>query len=587
MKPMNKSYSQRWLEMLCRQLPNVQSAIFMTSGNREGKMKTLAKWPASLNSLTAYSAIVKYAVKKKEQVHFATPAEADQQAFELFALPLFSQQRLIGIIAIKTGVQTESRRSRIFKALKQGLKWLNLGASGETRDDRFYASVVGLMAACFEQGQYRQALISMVTELTTSFDCERVAFGEYRGHYSQVVALSNSASFDDRSNLMQKLAEAMDEAIEQDQAIRFPDAKSKLIMRHHQDLSRSYGIGSICTLPLSHDGEIFGAVTLLRDEQHPFDRDTLNLCRQAFSLITPYLALKREQEQGLLIKAATAFRQRLRAWFGLRHLAMKLVVVLLAAIMVGAGLMQGDFRVTAKAVLEGRIQRIVAAPFAGYLLAASARAGDPVSAGQVLASMNDQDIRLQLARLEGELQQSRQQYREAQSKRDLVKVRITDEKINQIRAEIELAGKQLERINLTAPFDGVVIEGDLSQSLGAPVERGEALFKVAPLDGYRIILKVDESAISHVTPGQTGALILPSLTGRHLPLKVESITVAAQAEDGANIFRVEASLEEGADLLRPGMQGIGKIQVGRESLLWIWTHEMIDWFRLWLWSWWP
>ena len=32
-----------------------------------------------------------------------------------------------------------------------------------------------------------------------------------------------------------------------------------------------------------------------------------------------------------------------------------------------------------------------------------------------------------------------------------------------------------------------------SQLLGSPVERGDTLFKIAPLSGYRIILKVDES----------------------------------------------------------------------------------------------
>ena len=31
-------------------------------------------------------------------------------------------------------------------------------------------------------------------------------------------------------------------------------------------------------------------------------------------------------------------------------------------------------------------------------------------------------------------------------------------------------------------------------------------------------------------------------------------------------------------------KGVAKIEVGRRSLLWIWTHGMIEWLRLWLWS---
>jgi hypothetical protein len=35
------------------------------------------------------------------------------------------------------------------------------------------------------------------------------------------------------------------------------------------------------------------------------------------------------------------------------------------------------------------------------------------------------------------------------------------------------------------------------------------------------------------------------------------------------------------------MKGVGKIEIGERRLLWIWTHRMLDWFRLAAWSWWP
>ena len=166
-------------------------------------------------------------------------------------------------------------------------------------------------------------------------------------------------------------------------------------------------------------------------------------------------------------------------------------------------------------------------------------------------------------------------------------MRVIKEQISQIDAEIDLIEQQMKSIHLTAPFDGVVIEGDLSQMLGSPVERGDSLFKIAPLEGYRIILKVDEREISYVREGQNGTLALSSLSQLNFPIKVERITSVARAEDGANTFRVEASLPGVPDFLRPGMQGIGKINAGRETMIWIWTHEIIDWFRLWLWSWIP
>ena len=584
---MNKKFSQQWLEIVCSLLPGVQSAIFMMPDQETGQMHPRAKWPSNLKNISGYAPVVKYVLKKQKQICFPNAIKAGQQSFDLFALPLLVNSQLLGILIIQMKHQSVARHKAIFSSLKHSVRWLRLATPGQTQGDEFYSRVVALMASCFEQKSYQKGLISMVTELTRTFNCERVAFAEYTGHYSRVVALSNSAGFDERSNLMQKIASAMDEAIEQDNAVLFPDPGTKLIQRAHQELARKFGIGSICTLPLIHDKKIFGAISLLRNEEAAFENETLNLCQQTFSLITPYLALKREQEKNIFFKIISSVKELLQKIFGVRHLILKLGAITAAALLTMSTLIESDFRISATAVLEGKIQRVVAAPFSGYLFSASARAGDTVNQGDIMASLNDSEIQLQLTRLKGELQKSRREYREAQSVRDLVKVSIVNAQTNQIRAEIELTQQQLERVNLSAPFDGVVIEGDLTQSLGSPVERGETLFKIAPLDGYRIILKVDEKDISYIKLSQTGALVLPSLSDHHFPLVVDKITVAAKADDGANIFRVEASLSDNTDLLRPGMQGVGKINVGRARLLWIWTHEITDWLRLWVWSWWP
>jgi hypothetical protein len=72
---------------------------------------------------------------------------------------------------------------------------------------------------------------------------------------------------------------------------------------------------------------------------------------------------------------------------------------------------------------------------------------------------------------------------------------------------------------------------------------------------------------------------------RTFTLTIRNITAIAKAENNKNIFRVEASLDNVPNLLRPGMEGIGKINAGNKSLLWIWTHATLDWLRLWVWSW--
>ncbi len=584
---MDNRFSEKWLETLCSMLPDVHSAVFMVPDADKNQMHLLAQWPRELEKHQDFFAVVKYALKKRGEVCLARATVVDGDSLDYFAKPVFMRSRLVGVLAIKMKHLPTKKHLQVFYSLKRSVKWLGLASCVRPENDDFYGHVVGMLASCFEQGGYHQGLMRMVAELTSQFDCERVAFAEMRGHHCEVVALSNSAGFDHRSNLVRKLGDIMDEAVEQDSAILYPDAESKLIQRAHQEFARKYGAGSIATIPLVNQGSVFGAVSLLASEENPLDQMTLDLCQQTLALLTPFLALKREQERSILAKLFDSSVAGMKTLFGVRHLQAKLLTLVTATMLTFVSLAEGQFRVTADAVLEGEVQRVVAAPISGYLLSSAVRAGDIIKQGQVLASLNDAELKLELTKLGGRLQKARREYREAQSARDLVKVRVIKEQINQIDAEIRLVRQQLDNITLTAPFDGVVIEGDLSQRLGSPVERGDALFKIAPLEGYRIILKVDESLISYVEEGQAGQLTLSSLSRLNLPLQVERITSIAKAEDGANIFRVEASMPDAPELLRPGMQGVGKINAGYRRLIWIWTHEIVDWFRLWIWSWWP
>lgn len=585
--------TKHWLEKLCGFIPGVHSALLMVPDRDAGSMRTIERWPADLKRSSDFAVIVKYALKKTTAVYLPKAHKIDGKTHDYYALPYFVQSKLAGVIVVKVISNPKISPKWILSTLRQGINWLSLTridrtqSLANTQQENFYSRVVGLLSACFDQRNYEQGLIRLVTELSREFDCERVAFAEIHANQCQVKALSNSAGFDKRSNLLQKIAGAMEEAISQDSIILFPNATTKLIKRAHQDLARKSGSGALCSFPLIYQQKVFGAITLLRNGENPFDSTTVDLCQQSLSLITAFLALKREEEKSLFKKIGTAIKKQLASLFGIQFLSLKLMLSALILVIASTYFIQGDFRISANAQLEGKIQRVVAAPISGYLLSAFARAGDTVQAGDVMASLDDSELKLELVKQKGELHKIRREYRQAQSERDLVKVRIVSEQINQTIAEMDLTQQQIDNINLTAPFDGVVIEGDLSQLLGSPIERGDTLFKIAPLEGYRIILTVDESQISYIKPGQTGTLTLSSLFDQNIPLTVERITAVAKAENSANSFRVEASLQQAPDLLRPGMEGIGKIDISRERLLWIWTREITDWIRLWVWSWWP
>jgi RND family efflux transporter MFP subunit len=223
----------------------------------------------------------------------------------------------------------------------------------------------------------------------------------------------------------------------------------------------------------------------------------------------------------------------------------------------------------------------------GYIGGEHARAGQVVHQGDLLATLDDAELNLQRLRWVATRQQHQLELDKAVAAGTRADVNINSAQVAEANAEIALLDAQLARTRITAPFDGLITNGDLSQSVGMPVQRAQVLFEIAPLDSYRVIVRVPDTDIARVAQGATGTLVLSALPDRHFGLHVVRITPIADQADGSNTFRVEARLDETSPQLRPNMEGVAKLNAGRHLLIWAWTHHLTDAVRLWLWSWWP
>jgi multidrug resistance efflux pump len=236
-------------------------------------------------------------------------------------------------------------------------------------------------------------------------------------------------------------------------------------------------------------------------------------------------------------------------------------------------------------VLEGAVQRAISVPVDGYVLSAEVRAGDVIGAGQEMARLDDRELVLERQRWAAELSQRALEYDQAQARGQRAEAQIIRAQMAQAEAQLELLDEQLARMVLVAPFDAVVISGDLSQSIGKAVRRGEPLFEVAPLDAYRVVLKVDETDIDELAAGQAGHLVISSMPDQRFALVVENVTPVSVSEEGRNYFRVEASSRSRR---APAPRHVGRRQGrGRRAQAHLdLDARPVDWLRLKLWAWW-
>lgn len=450
--------------------------------------------------------------------------------------------------------------------------------------------VLDVLATALSQDRFMAAATAFVTELATRLGCDRVSLGVMIRGSITVRALSHSAHFSTKTNLLSAIAAAMEEAADQRHTIVVPPlpASPTLVTRAHGHMTRQFGSGSLCSVPLLHHGRVVGILTLERDADHPFDRALLELCEALAAVVGPVLDVKRRDDRWLPQKVWDSFGEQVGHLIGPRHIGLKLAALGLAGLAAFLWLATGDYRVSAKTVLEGAVQRTVVAPFQAYIEQAPVRAGDLVQAGQVLATLQDHDLKLDRLKWLAQKEQLTKEYRQAMAERDAAKVEIKAAETAQAEAQLALATDKLARTQITAPFAGVVVTGDWTQQLGAPVEEGQVLFEVAPLDDYRVVLQVDEREIAAIKAQQAGALLLTSIPNETFPFTVTKITPVSTAKEGRNFFRVEGRLTEAVpDRLRPAMEGVGKIEIDQRQLAWIWTHDVVDWVKLKLWAWLP
>jgi len=592
------AFCRAWIALQCEAVGEVRAALLLLREDSDGAFVPAAIWPDPRQDLSYLGAAAQRALGGGRGVVLGT-SDADAELVEAgrvhLAFPLESDADMAGVVVLDIEIRSEAELQQLMRQLLWGSGWLQAmlrrrRALAERRLLDRAATVLELLQSAQEHEQVDEAAMALVNEIATQLRVDRVSLGLQRDGKLRLRAISRTAWFDRKSQLVQTIENAMEEAIDQEACISYPPrpaaAQARIIVAQ-RDLAARSGAVAILSLPLRSNGSVVGAITLERDEGEAFSATEMTLCELCGELLGPELSARLELERwfaGRAVNTLATWRDKL---LGPRWPGVKLGVAAALLALLFLSLADGQFRVTARTVIEGQMQRAAVAPFDGYVASASARAGDIVSKGQVLAELDDREVRLELARWQAEKEQAARKYREALSKRDAASSRIFAAQQSQAEAQLALAEDKLQRTQLVAPLDSVVVSGDLSQLLGAPVERGKVLFELAPLGAYRVILQVDDRDIGHVSVGQTGELALAGISGVTLPFSVKSVTSVSTPEEGRNYFRVEAQIEDEAGRLRPGMEGVGKIAVEERRLIWIWTRNFFSWLRIALWTWLP
>ena len=339
----------------------------------------------------------------------------------------------------------------------------------------------------------------------------------------------------------------------------------------------------ICALPIRRN-TARGVLLLEFPPDRSLTPDDIQSLRLTLNWVSPRLLDLYWHDKWFGARLAQSTRAMLSTVLSPSHTWAKLAAIVAAVLLAWVCLGTGTFRVSSPFTLKPVRQAVVIAPFNGYIKAVFVHPGTHVTAGQtVLAKLHTARLRDQLASARAKLSAYRRQADIAQSRGKFADVEIADDGVNAQQARIRLLARRIMLATIRSPISGVVLSGRLQRRIGSPVKLGQTLFTVAPLTPLLARVRVSDSDILYVRPGQHGKLVTASYPGIDIPFRVVRIDPLAAIHHKQNVFDVRAVLLKPPAWLRPGMEGTARIHVGQRHYIWIWTRSLIDWLRMKLW----
>lgn len=211
---------------------------------------------------------------------------------------------------------------------------------------------------------------------------------------------------------------------------------------------------------------------------------------------------------------------------------------------------------TGTATLEAERQAEVVAKTSGVLLKLRVEEGDLVSAGQVLAELDPERPRLQLAQAEANLKRLQNDFRRAQ---EMYQNRlVSSEQFDKVRFDLEtqqaaydLAQLELSYTHIVAPIDGVISERMVKE--GNLIQLHQPLFRIDDFDPLLAVLNVPERELAILQPGLPVSMVVDALAGKAFTGVIARVSPVVDAQTGT--FRVTTEFRDETRQLKSGMFG--------------------------------
>ena len=446
--------------------------------------------------------------------------------------------------------------------------------------------LLDLVAQVMQETRFQSAGMCLVNGLATHFDAAQVALGWVQRPRVRMLALSHVARFERNANHVQLIEAAMEEALDAQHGVAFDAAEAAAQpLFGHQNLAREVKHSRIRSVVLRRPDLAPVAVVLLAHGSASGTACAAEQLEAALELMLPWLEALHGRDQWWGRRLAGWLTLRLQRALGPGHTWARAAGLGSAMFALYALFGTWNYRVEATGQLVTDSTRVISAQFDSRVESATASAGDLVRQGAPLSTLDTRELQQQETDLLADTKRFAAEADKARAAGALAEVEIATARGLQAQAKLARVQFLIGQAVGVAPFDGVVVEGERKDLQGAPVRRGDRLFKIARIEGLYAVLQVPERDIRHIAPNATGELALVTRPDEKIPFRISSVIPVAQTKgQEGNFFMIRAELDRAPEpWWRPGMSGTVRIDAGQRNVAWILTHRVVDTIRMRFW----
>ena len=225
-----------------------------------------------------------------------------------------------------------------------------------------------------------------------------------------------------------------------------------------------------------------------------------------------------------------------------------------------------EYRVLAPCRIVSENVNTVAAPLDGRIESVLVQPGQRVKQGQLLIRFDRSDLLNERNRILTQIASTKIETNALLQQRQPQEAFQMQSRLALLNTQRQLIDERLQRGELYAEMDGVILPTEIHRRVGQYVELGEPLLELADEQTWHLEIETPEDEIRHVAINQPVHFQSRARPDCHLNCRITRISPSSQIVSNSNVVLTRAKMQARPDWMKIGMEGHVRIETGRQPV---------------------